>query len=518
VDIIRDTISFENIIAKECSQLVQEGEIIVPERSADMDNVLSVSAYLHLEPYGIADNRLSYRGRLSIDVLYLSKDSDKALGTMSTEVNVNDFMTIDGIKEGMDAQLSCKIANIEYHTINDRKLGYRITGDISAVVTSTEAIQCITDIIGDECMQQKSQVQYTRNICSVCENIKLEEHTTIPTSRSAISEAIALEPRIINLEARCVDTGVAVSGDAALTLIYLSEDSKLPEIYDFELPFSGMLEAAGATQAAEADCDAYVESCYYDVIANDNGENRLLGVELNIRLCARVRQNESLELVEDAYSLGRELEIANTELNLSKEISHTKGQYPIKEPVSLEENAPGILQLLRAVGTPYIDSVELSDNRADIEGVIEVDILYVTGDDTTPMYCSHSTVPFSQAIEARGAKEGMTAEVKADISHIGVNMLSDREAEIRLALNTDTLVTELLCHNAINDITEGEPNPDRLNDIASITIYRVKKGDTLWKLAKRFNTTVDEIVKLNSIENPDLIYPNERFIILKRVV
>jgi LysM repeat protein len=76
----------------------------------------------------------------------------------------------------------------------------------------------------------------------------------------------------------------------------------------------------------------------------------------------------------------------------------------------------------------------------------------------------------------------------------------------------------LLCHNAINDITEGEPNPDRLNDIASITIYRVKKGDTLWKLAKRFNTTVDEIVKLNSIENPDLIYPNERFIILKRVV
>ena len=37
-------------------------------------------------------------------------------------------------------------------------------------------------------------------------------------------------------------------------------------------------------------------------------------------------------------------------------------------------------------------------------------------------------------------------------------------------------------------------------------IYKIQKGDNLTKIAKMFDTTVDELVKLNNIENPNLIY------------
>ena len=47
--------------------------------------------------------------------------------------------------------------------------------------------------------------------------------------------------------------------------------------------------------------------------------------------------------------------------------------------------------------------------------------------------------------------------------------------------------------------------------------YVVQSGDTLWDLAKKFNTTVDDIVELNDIENPDLIYPGQKLLILKKV-
>jgi len=38
--------------------------------------------------------------------------------------------------------------------------------------------------------------------------------------------------------------------------------------------------------------------------------------------------------------------------------------------------------------------------------------------------------------------------------------------------------------------------------------YIVKKGDTLWGIAKNFNTTWPVLQKINRIKNPDLIYPN----------
>ena len=45
-------------------------------------------------------------------------------------------------------------------------------------------------------------------------------------------------------------------------------------------------------------------------------------------------------------------------------------------------------------------------------------------------------------------------------------------------------------------------------------IYTVKPGDTLSKIAREYGTTVNEIVSLNpSIKNPNLIYPGEQFTI-----
>ncbi|WP_326513782.1 LysM domain-containing protein [Clostridium intestinale] len=42
-------------------------------------------------------------------------------------------------------------------------------------------------------------------------------------------------------------------------------------------------------------------------------------------------------------------------------------------------------------------------------------------------------------------------------------------------------------------------------------IYHVvKKGDNLWTLSKIYFTTVKDLIALNNIENPDLIYPGQR--------
>ncbi|MGB4451838.1 MAG: LysM peptidoglycan-binding domain-containing protein, partial [Bacillota bacterium] len=39
--------------------------------------------------------------------------------------------------------------------------------------------------------------------------------------------------------------------------------------------------------------------------------------------------------------------------------------------------------------------------------------------------------------------------------------------------------------------------------------YTVQPGDSIWAIAKRFGTTVEAIVRINGIRNPDLIYPGE---------
>lgn len=88
-----------------------------------------------------------------------------------------------------------------------------------------------------------------------------------------------------------------------------------------------------------------------------------------------------------------------------------------------------------------------------------------------------------------------------------------------IALWYNTTVEELVRLNNIQNpnliyvgqkiliTTSGDPN--KQNQI----VYVVKRGDNLTKIAKKYGTTVGAIVALNNMKNPNLIYPGQRLLI-----
>ena len=88
-----------------------------------------------------------------------------------------------------------------------------------------------------------------------------------------------------------------------------------------------------------------------------------------------------------------------------------------------------------------------------------------------------------------------------------------------LATRFGVTVEQLLAWNTdiknVNLIYEGQrltvwvtapPPPPTTPPPASGQVYYVQKGDTLRKIAAKFNTTVDAILKVNNIANPNVIY------------
>ncbi len=87
-----------------------------------------------------------------------------------------------------------------------------------------------------------------------------------------------------------------------------------------------------------------------------------------------------------------------------------------------------------------------------------------------------------------------------------------------IALKYGTTVEDLVRENNISNanlIYVGQRIIIRKNDVVNEdkSVYIVKRGDTLSGLALRFSTTVDVLVKLNNIKNPNLIYVGQRLII-----
>ena len=56
----------------------------------------------------------------------------------------------------------------------------------------------------------------------------------------------------------------------------------------------------------------------------------------------------------------------------------------------------------------------------------------------------------------------------------------------------------------LQEIEIGELDIQKLEKLPGFAIYFVKKGDTLWKIAKRYYTTVDNIRKVNELKGDEI--------------
>ena len=80
-------------------------------------------------------------------------------------------------------------------------------------------------------------------------------------------------------------------------------------------------------------------------------------------------------------------------------------------------------------------------------------------------------------------------------------------------MDLDRFTKEILLDSSeIYPVPTPTPNPDYPNEGETI-YYTVKWGDTLTALARKYGTTVQSIVDLNNIANPNLIYVGQKLLI-----
>ena len=92
----------------------------------------------------------------------------------------------------------------------------------------------------------------------------------------------------------------------------------------------------------------------------------------------------------------------------------------------------------------------------------------------------------------------------------------------QIALNFNTTVSAIANLNKITNVNliyTGQRliipgnivNEDGCMHDCGHKLYTVRSGDTLWSIARRYGTSIANIVRLNKINNPNLIYPGQIF-------
>ncbi len=518
-ELVRERIVLDEKIAKETTQVLLEGDLIVPDVKPDVSVVLQAEAKASIDRVDAGSNRVNFAGKLSVQVLYLARGSEKPVHSLTLVTPIDDFLNIEGVGKDTWVEVTTHITNLDYKMINDRKINYRAVVDVCAQCECTNEHDIITHINNvPENQLLKSNLLINRRVDNKVERFVVKDEMPLPSGKPNIREILQCSISVANKEVRMHNGRVAVNGELLVSTLYRGDnDTSIIEFVEHEMPFNGSLELSGAKEDMMADVTLSVIEQYVQPIQDNDGEERVLEVEVSMSAMVKVHCQESMEILEDAHCINKNLVINKTPMQYPKLICRNKNQSPIKEVVQLTDECPDILQIFRVKGRAIVDDVSIIDDKVVVEGAIEASVLYVAENDQMPLYSHNTMVPYRQTIETKGALPGMMPELSASVDHVAFNMLSGREMELRFLLSFNTQVFNVMEMNMVTDISFEDMDKAVLDSMASMTIYVVQKEDTLWHIAKKYNTSVDELMSVNDIEDPQRVPAGQRLLILKKV-
>lgn len=134
------------------------------------------------------------------------------------------------------------------------------------------------------------------------------------------------------------------------------------------------------------------------------------------------------------------------------------GQTMVESDVIVPDIKPDILKVLQISGDVVITQKSIQQDRAYVQGVVRLTILYAPdGDVIGNIKSMNASQEFSHTIEAPGAKPGMQLLADADADSIDYSLINSRKINIRGAVGINAKIVVPTEVSIATDIESEEP-------------------------------------------------------------
>ena len=312
-----------------------------------------------------------------------------------------------------------------------------------------------------------------------------------------------------------MDGELDIRGELFVFVLYEGDGEKAArEWMEVSLPFVRKLECSGSSAGQIPDVDVRMGAVSLSAVPDSDGEERVLRVEAQLSLHIRLYEEETVEILEDFYSPGREIMPVKKEESYESLVTRNYSKCRTSERIRMKKGAQGMLQFCHSQGEVRIDEVTMTEQGVQVEGAVQVTLLYVTADDSVPFAVLQGDVPFSHLIEADGVNKNCRCTLNTGLEQLSAAMIDSEEIEVKASVSLHAFVAENHRYGFVVNIEEREPDLKKLQEMPGIVGYLVQPGDRLWDIAKGFKTTPEKIKEWNQLEEGEL-KAGTRLMILK---
>ena len=500
----KEKVCINKEVGQKEKEAIVEGDVIVNDIKPDVLNIISVDGIPCIYKKETMDGKIRIDGSINTYIMYLADDENNNIRSLNTVLDFTQLIDIDGCMPGMTANVSIDINNIEYRILNGRKINLKINLNISSKVYSNDSIEMISEISNLDDIQVLNNSRVINSLIGEGNTRVYAKDTITLDTADEIAEIMKANVKIINKDIKLSYNKILAKADSEVSIIYLTEDNRIKNI-NTRIPIMGFIDIENINDNSICDVNYQIKNL---IIKPNNGDMNSIYIEIEVEISSSAYEVKSVNLIEDLYSISSDLNVTQKEIIAIGGKKNLKDNCIIKEKINIPEIRDN--RLYNAKVIPSILNTSIMNQKIIYEGEISIELLFEINGGINSKTLQ---IPFDFSIINEDIDENCVVDTDIDIIKEDFIVNSGNiDANIELQFNVNIRKNDSL--NIINEILLEETTD---NNIYSMVIYFVKPGDTLWKIAKKFKSTIDDIKRINSIEDANKIFVGEQLYIPKVV-
>lgn len=499
------------------SQVTLDEDFNVPDSCQDVGRLVQFHGRVQIDEVKVSDSRVFITGLLCFKVLFAVDQEPGRMESLEGSVPLEESMNLRGISTGDKICLKWDVEDLSIQLIHSRKLNIRALLAFSAMQEMEKELPLTTDLRKEGVSQKKAPIGVLRLHLHNRDTIRIRDTFVLSSNKPDINKIVWDSLDIRGIDIRTEEGRTIVKGEVFAFLLYDDNtESDALQWLEYSMPFQKELPCEGCTQEMIPELDLTILNTTLNVKPDSDGEERLIHVDILMESDLKVYKEEMMELLEDVYHPSCELLPAMETVQVEQLLVKNYAKCRIQDKVTIDDGGGRILQICHSDGVVRIEDSHAVEKGIQVEGYVQIHILYITGMDEMPFYSAETMVPFSMLIEAPGIDEDCKWYLRSDLEQLSTTMSDGRAIDVKALINLNALVLRSKKVKNIASVTEQALDMELIKKMPGIVGYVVQQGDTLWDIAKRFYTTVDMIKSVNQLSG-DEIQPKDTLILLKEV-
>ena len=516
-ELAKDYVRINRVLPTEPVRNVYEFDCIAPDNLPDIIRVLSADAVAVTEEVAPGNGSISVKFRIFYKILYMTDSGDglvKSFRTTAEHICIIDQPELSG---NCTLRALCTAENCDYTLTNSRKMLLRTTVRIEPEIFYPEDLGIPCGITGNDRAQVLTAPLNIATVSGdIASTLVMTERTELSPGKASILEVLQSDPKICDVSLQLTGDKLQFRGNLTVCTLYVADDREQSlQVLEQQYPFNQVVPISilGDNVTWIPDYTLRLFSC--EAAEDTDGEVRVLNISATVDFRADAYKNTECLWLRDTFVPGYQISLTAEEIAACVGIEEVSGQFVLKDLTTIPEGSPDIKEIVNVTGSLGILDTSCENGKIQLDGFVHCHVLYISTDDGLPLCSFNLKIPYTQTLEDRRIKENMQLHLKSELNHISFSILSPTELELRMAICVKGSAHEIATLSILSAIKDWQGSAQNNADHASIILYIVQKGDTLWKIAKRYGVPLDTLITANDIKNPDLIQPGQKIILVR---